>query len=209
MATPNSYSDNVFINCPFDAGYHSLFEAIIFTIIDCGFRPRCALEENNSGNVRILKIMKIIDESRYGIHDLSKADLDIGTGLARFNMPLELGLFLGAHRYASVKHYNKEKKLLIMDTERFRYPQFISDLGGYDIADHNLNAADMITKVRDFLANHARRISVAGGDFIANRFEEFLTELPNYCDTVRWNRDKLQFAEFVSCVEFWVENNPV
>ena len=40
-------TDRVFINCPFDQNYKPLFEAIIFTIYDCGFRPICALEEIN------------------------------------------------------------------------------------------------------------------------------------------------------------------
>jgi hypothetical protein len=34
----------VFLNCPFDDEYRSLFEAIVFTIHLCGFSCRCALE---------------------------------------------------------------------------------------------------------------------------------------------------------------------
>jgi hypothetical protein len=38
------YSSNVFINCPFDKEYKSILEALTFTISDCGYIPRCALE---------------------------------------------------------------------------------------------------------------------------------------------------------------------
>ncbi|WP_462265733.1 hypothetical protein [Mucilaginibacter sp.] len=204
-----NYLNNVFINCPFDKGYHSLFEAIIFTIHDCGFIPRCAREENDSGAVRIIKIMKIIDECRYGIHDISKADIDINTGLARFNMPLELGLFMGAQHFASAQHYNKEKRSLIMDSEPFRYQKFISDLAGQDIASHHHSSTEVISNVRDFLASYAKRTSIAGGGFITGRFEEFLIDLPDYSSSIHLDRDQLTFLEYDACVDVWINNHPI
>lgn len=98
MTSP-PYSLNIFVNCPFDSTYKPVFEAIVFAISDCGFIPRCALENSDSDQVRISKIEKIISECKYGIHDISKADIDEDSGLARFNMPFELGLFLGAKRF--------------------------------------------------------------------------------------------------------------
>jgi hypothetical protein len=93
---PAAYDRSVFINCPFDDRYRPLFHAIIFAVHDCGFLARCALELEDSGEERIRKIKRIIRECQYGVHDISRVQLDSGTGLPRFNMPLELGLFLGA-----------------------------------------------------------------------------------------------------------------
>ena len=59
MRSPN-YNDNVFINCPFDAKYKPLFDAMVFAVHDCGFIPRCALEEEDASQVRIDKIYSII-----------------------------------------------------------------------------------------------------------------------------------------------------
>ena len=70
------YSENVFINCPFDKEYLILRNALLFVIFDCGFIPRCALEEDDSGNVRFNKIQKIIGECRFGVHDISRTELD-------------------------------------------------------------------------------------------------------------------------------------
>src|SRR6478735_8279162 len=98
------YAINVFVNCPFDDGYRSIFDAMIFTVFDCGFIPRCALENTDSDQIRISKIQKIIEDCKYGIHDISKADLDAATKLARFNMPFELGLFLGAKNFGQDHH---------------------------------------------------------------------------------------------------------
>jgi len=38
-----AYNDNVFLNCPFDPEYRQIFNAIVFTIYDCGFVARCSL----------------------------------------------------------------------------------------------------------------------------------------------------------------------
>jgi len=209
MNTPASYSDNVFINCPFDIAYNNLFETIIFAVQDCGFIPRCAREEDDGGNVRIIKIMKIIDECKYGIHDISKADLDISSKLARFNMPLELGLFLGAHHYAPKNHYNKEKRSLIMDVEPYRYQKFISDLSGQDILSHNNSPKDIITNIRNFLSTNSRRRTIPGGQYIFDRFNRFNHELIPFCETMHWERNALTFIEYVTSVNEWLKLNAI
>ena len=209
MAAPINYSDNVFVNCPFDAPYKEMFEAIIFSVHDCGFIARCAREENDSGNVRILKINKIIDECKYGIHDISKADLDAISGLARFNMPLELGIFMGAKNYAPLKHYNRDKRILIMDTEQYRYQHFISDLAGQDIVAHHMSVPDLITEIRDFLFSYAKRISIPGGAYINDRFETFTNDLPGICAALHWDRNNLPFQGYLACVVSWINDNPI
>jgi hypothetical protein len=109
------YHDNVFLNCPFDEGYQPMFIAVIFAVHDAGFTARSALEVEDSGEVRIEKIKRTIRECRHGIHDISRADLDAVTQLARFNMPLELGLFLGAQEYGG--RAQKQKRSLILDVD--------------------------------------------------------------------------------------------
>ena len=59
-----SYDDSVFVNCPFDAEYEPIFHAIVFAIHDCGYVARCALEADDSGDVRIEKILAIIDQCK-------------------------------------------------------------------------------------------------------------------------------------------------
>jgi len=66
---------NVFINCPFDTGYQRFFNAIIFTVLRFGFRPRCALETDDASQNRFEKICSIIMKCRYGIHDISRTEI--------------------------------------------------------------------------------------------------------------------------------------
>ncbi len=110
---------NVFINCPFSDDFRPLFEGIVFAVVDCGFQPRCALEADDGGEVRVDKIARIIRECRFGVHDISVMEVDSGAGLARLNMAFELGLFLGARRFGGPKV--RDKIALILDRDRYRY----------------------------------------------------------------------------------------
>ena len=95
------YASSVFINCPFDDRIGVFFSAMVFAVFDCGYLPRCAQEAEDGGQVRIEKIVRIISECKFGIHEIFQVELDRIHNLPRFNMPLELGLFLGAKKYGS------------------------------------------------------------------------------------------------------------
>jgi hypothetical protein len=90
------YSYSVFINCPFSPEYQPIFQALLFSVYACGYRPRGALEISDSTQNKLSKIEGIIQQCRFGIHDISFVSLDRKTKLPRFNMPFELGLFFGA-----------------------------------------------------------------------------------------------------------------
>lgn len=207
MTEPEEYQDNVFINSPFDKPYQPLFRAVVFTIQHCGFNARCALEEDSTGDIRINKIISIINECQYGVHDISKADLDENSGLARFNMPLELGIFIGAHRFAPPKSHNSRKKYVVMDSEPFRYQKFISDLGGQDIksygTDKDRQGEVIIQQVRDFLRTSSKR-KLPGSDFLHDRYHDFLAELPVVCAEERLDIGKLTYRDYLDCVIGWL-----
>ena len=99
-------------------------------------------------------------------------------------MPFELGLDLGCKRYRTSDQ--KDKLLLILDTERDRYRQFISDIAGQDIANHNGNVRIAISIVRDWLRPHLQPLAVKtqSGATIFRRYKEFQTELSSYCDNL-------------------------
>jgi hypothetical protein len=79
----------------------------VFTVHECGFLSRCALEKDDGSQVRLEKLYEIIGDCALGIHDLSRTSLDRVNRLPRFNMPLELGIFLGAKRYGGVRQKRK------------------------------------------------------------------------------------------------------
>ena len=188
--------DQIFINCPFDSEYLPLFRALVFTISKCGYRPRCALEDSDSSQNRLDKIMSIIDECGLGLHDISRTEPDQLTQLPRFNMPFELGLFLGARRWGQSGH--REKKCLILDQEPYRYRKFISDIAGQDPEAHDQNPQKLVTVVRDWLSSYRPRLM--SGSLIWQEYEEFLGELPALCADMKLVADELTFSDYAEVV---------
>src|SRR5271166_3893786 len=189
---------SIFLNCPFDEQYKAHFTALIFAVHDCGFYARCALEISDSGQSRFEKICQLIRECRCGIHDLSRTDLDALTHLPRFNMPLELGLFLGAKVFARRR---PTKVCLVMDTDQYRYRDFCSDLKGSDIEGHNGESSEIVRVVRDWLrTNQVEQENIPHGTHIFDRYKQFLEELSELCLPYHLDPNGLLFPEYVSLV---------
>jgi hypothetical protein len=198
----------VFVNCPFDGEYEPLFRALVFTIHQCGFWARCALEAEDSGEERIRKIKRIIRECRYGIHDISRVELDAANQLPRFNMPLELGLFLGAQEYGGGEQ--AQKRSLVLDTERYRYQKFCSDIAGQDIRSHEGDPAKLIAAVRAMLSTALDgRARLPGPTVIRKRLAAFGSDLPATSRRMHVRVAELQFVELRVLVEEWLKSNPL
>lgn len=201
------YNDNVFLNCPFDPDYKQLFDAMVFAIHDCGFIPRCALEEEDASQVRIDKIYDIIAACRYGIHDISRTELDRTSGLPRFNMPLELGVFLGAKKFGIDEQ--KRKNCLILDKEQYRYQQFISDIAGQDIQAHHNNPEEMVTVVRNWLRTASERETIPSGSIIWGRYQEFMGDLPQLAQEYQLKIEELIFNDYTSVITRWLRTRRI
>ena len=196
------YSDNVFLNCPFDLAYNPLFNAMVFAVHDCGFNARCALEEEDASQVRIDKIYNIIETCRYGIHDISRTELDKTSGYPRFNMPLELGVFLGAKKFGI--NEQKRKSCLILDKEPYRYQQFISDIAGQDIQAHNNNPEEIIKVVRNWLRNASKRETIPSGSIIWEHYQDFMRDLPQLAQECQLEIEELIFNDYTLMLLEWL-----
>jgi hypothetical protein len=205
---PPGYDNSVFVNCPFDSAYRPLFEAVVFAVYDCGFYARCALEVDDSSQVRIQKITKIIGECRLAIHDISRTQLDRESGLPRFNVPFELGIFAGAKAFGGREQ--RRKACIVLDTERYRYQRFISDIAGQDIREHARRVERVIEQVRDFLSGyHAVPVILPGARLLNGRYREFQHALPQTCAKLRLDRDTLIYRDFANIVSSWIHVHPL
>lgn len=201
----SGYATDVFINCPFDRRYRCIFRAIVFSVFDCGFRARCAQEVDDSSEIRVEKIFKIISECKYGLHDISRTTLDSVTKLPRFNMPLELGMFLAAKRFGIKKQ--KQKVCLVLDTDQYRYQKFISDISGYDIRKHNNSPAEAIKIVRNWLRDASKHKTIPGGAEICRRYKAFVKDLPLLLKELKIQMTEITFNEYADFVSIWLKQN--
>ena len=194
----------VFINCPFDLDYRPLLEATVFTVTRCGFAPRCALEIDDGTGTRIQKIIDLIDLCPFGIHDISRTELDAATNLPRFNMPFELGLFLGACAFENKQQ--RSKRCLILDKERYRYRNFLSDIAGQDIHAHARDPRLVIREVRNFLRANSGGRHLPSGTVIEGNFAQFKAAIPAICARLELDPDALSFVDFSYLVAYYLDH---
>jgi hypothetical protein len=192
----------LFINCPFSKDYLKNFEAVVFATIYCGFRPRCALETDDGSQNRMQKICDIIAACRLSVHDISNTRPDRTSRLPRFNMPLELGLFLGAKRFGAGQ--NKKKSCIIFDTEKYRYQAFISDIAGQDIHAHHGKTETLIAEFSQWLRAEFKDHRVPGGAAVVREFNRFQKDFPGILKGLRLKRAEVSFQDFRKIAEKWI-----
>lgn len=159
LAQETAHRRSVFINCPFGGAYSQWLDAIIFTIICCGFEPRSALETDNVADSRMKRIIDALSGSHLSIHDLSLVYGETGSGIAHLNMPLELGLAVAmkeAHEKGEAKRAH-DWTALVLDGSA--YVRAISDLNGYDLKRYSTRAT-LVAQVMSWLVTRMRGMRV-------------------------------------------------
>ena len=167
------FETNVFINCPLDAEYIDILRPILFCVLRLGFEPRIALERADSAETRIDKIIELIRESRFGIHDISRIRAAKRGEYYRLNMSFELGIDYGCRRLMGQPW--SSKKILILEAERYRFQAAISDLSGSDIAVHKNDPVSASNEVRNWLAQELGN-TTPGPAAVWNHFNDFMAD---------------------------------
>ena len=206
----------VFVNCPFDEPFKPLLDAILFAIHDCGFAARTALEESGSGETRLDKLVRVIRECRFSIHDISRTEITAANPLPRFNMPFECGLAIGAIRYQRSPR-GGTRDFLLMAAQDFQDKRTLSDLAGQDASYHGNDSDRVIKAVRRFLASKGSAVlpvtAVLRGDSsIAARLSQFRKDLPAMAASVKISAAEIEtldyLPEWLSFATRWQATNP-
>jgi hypothetical protein len=178
----------VFINCPYDEDFLSTFDAIVFATICCGFMPRSALESGTVAESRMERITQAIFSSKYSIHDLSRCRGEGSEQLARFNMPLELGIAM-ARRFATTSKSKRHDWLLLVPQGHV-YTKFISDLAGFDPISYEGGTDSVIPKVMFWLATRPDAVQIPTPKVVLAGLPKFQAEkerlLKEWKGTVPW-----------------------
>lgn len=192
------YNDSVFINCPFDDNYKPIFWAIIYTVYRCGFFPVTALDEDDGTDYRLEKIIRKIKGCRYGIHDLSRIEVNVN-GYPRFNMPFELGIFFGAKHLGGGEH--RTKNALVLENIKYSAQQMISDLNGIDPRAHENNPAIAMQKIRDWLRTASKRRTIPVYQTLRQQYHEFQQSLPAVAGQPASDPNDLHYTDLVNIIE--------
>ena len=199
------FEKSVLVNCPFDPDYAPVLKAICFCITLLGFYPRLAPENADNAAQRLDRIVDLIKNSKYGIHDISKCRATAEGDYARMNMPFELGLDFGCRRYGAGLPGNKA--ILVLEKQRYDYQRSLSDISGWDIQSHEGSFEKAIRAVRTWLIAQAGAERI-GPSLIETKYVTFQgwyveRELASGAS----QQDILEFptSEFVIAMRDWMD----
>jgi hypothetical protein len=97
----------------------------------------------------------------------------------------------------------KEKVLLVLDREKYRWQKFISDLAGQDPVCHENRPEKMITHVRNWLVENGRNKKLPGGDYVFGQFKLFQQDLPQIRRSLKFD-ERLCFPDYFTTVRTWL-----
>jgi hypothetical protein len=195
----------VFINCPFDNDYFPLLKPLLFTVIYIGLTPQIS-ETTDSGDFRLKKISRLMSESKYSIHDISRIEYAGPTSLPRFNMPFECGIDFGLKM--SGREGYSDKRILILEREAYRYQKVMSDIAGNDIKAHQNKPEFIIKGVRDWFK--ANNMDVPWYKEIWLAYNEFEYDYENILEGEGYDPtdiSSLTFSDIISFIKEWIEGH--
>jgi hypothetical protein len=169
------YEKSVFINCPYDAEFRDYFHAIVLTVSAFGMAPRSGLQSMGQANTRIARIAETLANSKYSIHDLSRFTGEGVANLARFNMPLELGIAV-ALRYER-SGTDRSHNFAVMAPRGSAFQQFVSDLAGFDPFMHELTVPSVIRETHSWLQEQPDAVETIPASAVFSGFDKFKQEI--------------------------------
>lgn len=204
----SKFNKSVFINCPFDNEYYPILRPLLFTILYLGYIPRIALEDSDCGQPRLEKLVKLISQSRYSIHDLSRVQSSKKNEFYRLNMPFELGIDYGCRCFANNNH--SSKRFLILEKENYRYMKALSDINGLDIKPHKNDPQEIVKSVRNWFVETVRIKNVKSPTMIWYNFTDFYSSFYDLKTAEGFTNEEIDFMpipELIDNMVNWLERN--
>lgn len=187
----------IFINCPFDNDYHPLLRALLFAVCYYGLEPRIASTEADSKSDRLKRIIGLMRDSRYSIHDLSRMKANKKGEYYRMNMPFELGLDYGL--------CGDKKLFLIFENNRYKLKVALSDINGWDICAHNDSAENVILEFRKWYVNVNEKLSKSQKSVSSHTiwydYNKFQVGFDEYKQKNNLKDEEISVAEYIEYVK--------
>jgi hypothetical protein len=106
---------------------------------------------------RVERIVRALANSKYSIHDLSRCTGEGIENIARFNMPLELGMAMARRLLDPATEHD----WLVLVPKGHPYARFISDLAAYDPVAHDGSIPSVVIAIMSWLATRPDAIQTA------------------------------------------------
>lgn len=181
---------------------------MLFTLVYVGLIPRLASDELDSLEPRIDKIVRLIKQCKYSIHDLSRLKSAKAKEIFRLNMPFELGVDYGCRRVGN--NLLRTKQSLILEKSRFDIHKALSDLNGVDIKCHNNNPNQIVRALQHWVIETVGLRDIDSPSLIWHRFVEFSHDFNRSGKAQGYSRRDMKvmpIPQYIRFISQWIDSN--
>jgi len=193
----------VFLNYPFDSGFEGMSRAMHFGVIAAGLVPICAKDLSVPDRPRLEILTEALQHSQYSAHDLSRCRGEGEENLARFNVPLEMGMALGQ----AFMNKKSGHRCAVFVPSPHLYKTFNSDLAGLDPICHHDDEHSLVAGIYEWLRNMvgSKLLNKQPTVSIVEKYSEFelkLAKLRGSEHDGRPSHDESQELMYRLCAEY-------
>jgi hypothetical protein len=181
---------------------------MLFTLVYVGLVPRLASEKSDSLEQRLEKILHLIKECKYSIHDLSRLKAERARQFFRLNMPFELGIDYGCRRIAN--DHLRTKRSLILERKKYDIQKALSDLNGVDIKSHNNNPVLTVRALQHWCIETIGLTDIDSPSVIWDKFNEFSYDFYLRRKAQGYSKKDLKVMpvpQYIKFITQWVNSN--
>jgi len=194
----------IFINCPFDDEYLPLLRALLFVSRFYGLDVKIASTDLDSKSNRLARIISLMRESKYSVHDLSKMKSVKEDEYYRMNMPFELGLDYGIG--------GDEKVFLIFENEPYKLKIALSDINGWDVRPHLDNPEKLIMEFRKWIVVNrelSKTLKSYSYSDIWYKYNDFYGSFSDFMTIHNLKDEEISVTEYLEYIDSFLKDNPV
>lgn len=191
----------IFINCPFDNEYLPLLRALLFVAKFYGLDVKIASLELDSKSNRLTRIISLMKEAKYSVHDLSRMKSDKEGEYYRMNMPFELGLDYGISDEGNV--------FLIFENEAYELKKALSDINGWDVRPHNNEPERLVSEFRRWIVAN-RELPENVKDYspsdIWYKYNDFYASFSDHMTMHKMKDDEVSVREYMNFIDRYLSS---
>ena len=194
----------IFINCPFDNGYLPLLRALLFVARFYGLEIKIASSELDSKSNRLTRIIVLMKESKYSVHDLSKMRSNQEGEFYRMNMPFELGLDYGIG--------GDDKVFLIFENEPYNLKIALSDINGWDVRPHLDNPETLVMEFRRWIVVNRDlppKLKSFSSSDIWYKYNDFYGSFSDYMTINHLKDEEISIPEYLEFIDKYFVNTSI
>jgi hypothetical protein len=95
-----------------------------------------------------------------------------------------------------------------LDTDKYRFQKFCSDISGQDISAHHGDPEEAIKTVRNWFGKTRHNVLIPSGSKLVERYRKFQENLPMLCESLKLTVPELTFLDFQNILVEWFRENP-